>query len=261
VQIGPDDTGCGYNEIMTPQRRNDWLAIGAGLLLPLIVAIALIPLRDSIGNTNVALVLMAVVIGVGLAGRRAAAIVAALSAALWFDFFQTQPYYSFTINRTEDWVSVGLLLVAGLAVAELAIWGRRQRSHAERGASEVSALRVLAEMASDGESEASIQTTAAFWLRDLLHAREARFVAGDGDSEAEITRDGSVMVGNLRWATATQGLPGPLVTLAVRSRKRRVGSFMIEPTPGVPVTEDRLFVAAAIADQVGATHPEPSIPR
>jgi K+-sensing histidine kinase KdpD len=238
---------------MTVQRRNDYLAVLVGVVAPLVVAIALIPLRDAIGSTNVALVLMAVVVTIATTGRRLAAVLSAFSAALWFDFFQTQPYFSFTIDRHEDWVSVGLLLAAGLIVSQLAIWGRHQQSQAMRTHSEIAVLRSIAEMTANDESLDLIQTTAGFWLRDLLHARDCRYERNVGQDPATlITPNGVVKVGDLRWAVESQGLPGPELFLPVRSGGGVAGYFIVEPTPGEKVSEDSLYTAAALADQVGA---------
>jgi K+-sensing histidine kinase KdpD len=51
-----------------------------------------------------------------------------------FDFFLTQPYERFTITRRTDIEMTVLLLVIGVAVAEIAVWGRRQRVTASRRA-------------------------------------------------------------------------------------------------------------------------------
>ena len=60
-----------------------WLAVVAGIIAPLAAASALVPLRDTIDNANVALVLAAVVVAVALTGSRAAVLVAAASATVW----------------------------------------------------------------------------------------------------------------------------------------------------------------------------------
>jgi K+-sensing histidine kinase KdpD len=244
---------------VSSQQGRFTLALVAGVVLPLAVAAGAIPVRDTIGNTNVALVLMAVVVVVAASGHRLAAIAAAISAAVWFDFFATEPYYSFTLNRHKDWVSVALLLVAGVIVSEVAIWGRRQRSHAERSLTEVAALRSIAEMAATGEDPTIVHVTAAFWLRELLPASDCRYESAEQHEPSPIiTADGTVNVGDIRWTPESMGLPGPEVALPVRRDNNIVGYFMITPRPGEKVTQDRLFTAAAIADQVGAVHVSPA---
>jgi hypothetical protein len=100
---------------VTREQQGDWLALTAAVVAPLSAAAALIPFRHQLDNTNVALVLVVVVVAAATLGRRFAAAVAALSSAVWFDFFHTQPYYSFLIRNRDDAVTAGLLLVVGVA--------------------------------------------------------------------------------------------------------------------------------------------------
>ena len=78
------------------------------------------------------------VVAVATLGQRLATVVGAVSAAVWFDFFQTRPYYSFTINAHDDVVTAVLLLVVGVAVGELAIRTRRHHEAALTGAAATS---------------------------------------------------------------------------------------------------------------------------
>src|SRR2546428_173356 len=76
----------------------------------------------------------AAVVAVAATGYRPAGFLAAASAAAWFDFFLTRPYERFTITRREDIETTVLLLVLGIAVTEIAVWGRRQHAAASRRA-------------------------------------------------------------------------------------------------------------------------------
>ena len=87
---------------MTGELSRDRLAILAGLAAPLALAAVLIPFRASLPNTDAALALPLVVVAVAANGYRPAGVLAALSAAVWFDFFLTQPYERFTITRRTD---------------------------------------------------------------------------------------------------------------------------------------------------------------
>lgn len=236
-------------------RRADVIALVVGVLVPPVLTVLLIPFRDRLGITNVALILMAVVVGVATTGRRAAAVAAALSAALSYDFFHAEPFGTLRVDRREDLVSMVLLVAAGLIVVELARWGQRQRGHAERTVGGMSALRSIAEMVAIGEDPRFVVLSASFWLREILHLQDCRFEELPLEAPRTILQsDGTVTVGRLRWATYNQGLPGPEVHLAVRHGATIPGYFVLMPTPGQPVTEDQLFTAAAIADQVGASY-------
>src|SRR6478735_6308310 len=115
---------------MTKQDVQKQLPFGIALFVIPGLAAALIPVRTLIDPTNVALVLVVAVVAVACFGDRLAAGIAALSAAVWFDFFHTRPYFSFTISRHEDLVTAGLLLATGLVVGELAVRARRHKAYA-----------------------------------------------------------------------------------------------------------------------------------
>ena len=88
--------------------------------------------RDSIANTNAALVLVLLVVAAASTGIRPAGIVAALAAAAGFDYFLTEPYNTLTITDRADIETAVLLLLVGTAVTEVALWGRRQQARASR---------------------------------------------------------------------------------------------------------------------------------
>ena len=108
------------------------MAVAAGLLGPLALAAILVPFRAHFPNTDAALAMLLVVVAVAANGNRLAGYLAAVSTAVWFDFFLTRPYEQFTINRQTDIETTVLLLVIGVAVTELAVWGRRQQTAASR---------------------------------------------------------------------------------------------------------------------------------
>ena len=103
----------------------DRLAVAAGLAAPFLVALVLVPFRASLSHTNAALVLVVVVVAVASLGSRVAGVVAALSAAAWFDFFLTRPYETFDIEASADIETAVLLLAVGLIVSQLAARARR----------------------------------------------------------------------------------------------------------------------------------------
>jgi hypothetical protein len=218
-----------------------------------LVAVLLTPLRDHVDNTNIALILVVAVVAVALTGQRMAAALAALSAAFWFDFFFTVPFYSPTIASGDDALTAVLLLVVGLSVGELAVWALRQRDDARRGRHDVVRIHHAAELMAQGESSDRLVHAVALELRDLLSLRDCRFDPGPPDPALpHLDHDGSVRWGELEWGTGTLGLPTKGVTLEAQGNGRAVGAFTMRPTPGLTIAADRLVVAVALADQVGA---------
>ena len=191
--------------------RRDLLAVVAGVAAPLALMAVLVPFRTSFPNTDAALALMLVVVAVAASGYRLAGILAAVSAAAWFDFFLTRPYERFTITRTADLETTVLILVIGVAVTELAVWGRRQHLAASRRAGYLEGINAAAEAVAAGGSPVALVDQVAGQLTRLLSLRSCRFeygVAGLGQP-ARLQHDGQLMAGGQVWENATAGRATP----------------------------------------------------
>ncbi|HEX3564785.1 MAG TPA: DUF4118 domain-containing protein [Acidimicrobiales bacterium] len=237
---------------MRPMWRSRILGVAA-IGAPIIVAALLIPGRGHLNAGNNALVLVVAVVAVAANGSRIAAAVAAIAAAISFDFFLTAPYYSLRIAHRDDVITDVLLLVVGLVVGDLAARGRAHRALSFLRGSEVESMHAMTELVAEGEDPEFITTVASTELRDLLQLRGCRFSnALTVTSTAHVTPNGAVLIGTVPWATGKFGLPTSEVDLPVRNRGFILGHFLLAPRPVVPVTDEELRVAVAIADQVGA---------
>src|ERR1700719_5440226 len=92
----------------------DRLAVLAAVAAPLALAAVLVPFRTSFPNTDAALAMLLVVVAVAANGYRLAGVLAAVSTAVWFDFFLTEPYERFSITSRNDVETTVLLLVIGV---------------------------------------------------------------------------------------------------------------------------------------------------
>jgi K+-sensing histidine kinase KdpD len=233
----------------------DRAAVLAGLCAPLAVAAILVPFRSSFPNTDAALALLLVVVAVAANGDRLAGILAAVSAAVWFDFFLTQPYQRFSITSRTDIETTVLLLVIGVAVTELAVWGRRQHVAASGRAGYLDGLNSAAQAVAAGDSPAVLIEQVTGQLTQLLSLRSCRFqygIAGIGQP-ARLHHDGSVTAGHLTWDVDAQGFPGDTdLELLVESGGLFQGRFLMAPVPGARPTLEQRLLAMAFADQVGA---------
>lgn len=99
-----------------------------GALAAVAVAIALIPLRDEVGLSSVALALVLVVVAAAALGGRVAAAITSAAAALAFNFLHATPLYSFHIAGTADVISSVLMIVVGISVGEVAVRSFRTRA-------------------------------------------------------------------------------------------------------------------------------------
>ncbi len=229
-----------------------WIMIAA-VVAPVAVAVALTPWRSRSDTADNALILVVVIVAVASTGRRPAAAVSALAAALSFDFFLTRPYQSLRISRNSDLVTETLLLVVGLSVGELAARGRRHRDAASNSRQQVAQLHRITELAATGSDPDSVALAAASELRTLLSLRSCRFTRRLPEGlTAKIAPDGKVIIGTETWSTGTLGLPTRMVDLPVRGGGWVLGHFLLDPTPGRARPPGGPHVAVAIADQVGA---------
>ena len=94
--------------------------VGLALIGPAAVAALMIPLRTHVLNTDLALIMVVIVALVVLPGHRVAALIAGLSAGVWFDFFLTKPYERFSIQRGADVQTTVLLALVAILVGEIA---------------------------------------------------------------------------------------------------------------------------------------------
>jgi K+-sensing histidine kinase KdpD len=241
---------------MARYMSRDRVAVLAALGAPLALAAILVPFRSSVANTEAALAMILVVVAVAANGDRLAGILAAVSAAVWFDFFLTQPYERFSITGRTDIETTVLLLVIGVAVTEIAVWGRRQHEAASRRAGYLEGINSAAQAVAAGDSPAALTEQVTGQLTLLLSLRSCRFqygVAGIGQP-ARLQHDGSVTApGNRAWDVAEAGFPADTdLELLVESGGMFRGRFLMTPAPGARPTLEQRLLAVAFADQVGA---------
>jgi K+-sensing histidine kinase KdpD len=231
------------------------IAMLAGLLAPLALAAVLVPFRSSFANTDAALALLLIVVAVAAAGYRPAGYLAAASAATWYDFFLTRPYETFDISRATDIETTVLLLLIGIAVTEIAVWGHRQRLVASRRSGYLDGINDAARAVAEGDSPSALIDHVSGRLQQLLWLRSCRFqygVAGLG-RPARIEHDGVVLVNGRPWDVEHDGFPPSAgVELLVESGGLLQGRYLMQPDPDARPTREQLLVAVAFADQVGA---------
>jgi Domain of unknown function (DUF4118) len=240
--------------IMARQVSRDQAAAVAGLAAPLAPSAVLVPFRGSLPNTDAALALVLVVVAVASAGHRAGGVLAAASAAVWFDFFLTVPYERFTITRRADVETTVLILAVGMAVTEIAVRGRRQHAAAARRAGYLDGISAAARAVAAGTDPQQFIGQVCDQLTRLLGLTGCRFqdgAAGIG-SPPRLLPDGRVTVAGQSWDAGLAGLPaGRDTELLAEAGGLLMGRFLLTPGPGRPTLEQRL-VAAGLAGQAAA---------
>lgn len=240
-------------------RSSPWSLLGnqgvltaVAVICPIAVAALLTLGRGHLSAADNALVLVVVTVAIASSGHRGPAALAALVSAASFDFLLTRPYESFRISNQADTTTEVLFVVVALLVAGLATRGRKYRSAASEGRHGLASVHGLAEQIANGEEPDFVLIAVATELQQLLSLADCRFVwrppSGKG---ARIESDGTVRLNPLVWPSSTVGLPTRQVELPVRAGGRTLGTFLLTPTPTVPISHDRCLVAVALADQLG----------
>jgi K+-sensing histidine kinase KdpD len=231
--------------------------IAAAATAPILAAAVLGAFRDGVTTATAALVLVIVVVAAAATGDRVAGIVAALSSGAWFDFFLTEPFGQFAIDDPNDIEVALLLVVVGVAVTEIALWGRRQQAGASRrsgyldgvlGTSKIIAVRET--------SPTALINHVAQQIVQVMDIDECRFVkgAGPGPQETSIDHDGHVTRRGHRVNVERDGLPTEeRIGLVVRQGGVIHGKLVLTAsTRVVRPSVEQLKVAVLLADQVGA---------
>ena len=147
----------GYNSEVIYRGLNDKRA---GYLVSLLATAAvtaiLIPFREHINSTTVALAYLLDVLFVALFWGSGPALLASVLGVLCFNFFFLPPLYTLSIAHSENWIALFAFFTTALAVGQLSAREKRRAEDAERGEREVERLykelRAAFERASQAEA-------------------------------------------------------------------------------------------------------------
>jgi hypothetical protein len=230
------------------------IAYAVGGLLPIAVAGAMVGLRGEVDNTNVALVLVLVVVGTAAFGGRGPAALSAILSAVSFAFFFTKPYYSLRIDSSNDVETFVFLLAIGLAVGQVAVYARRSRHQAQRGRDELARMRRVAERVAGGASDRELIDLTVEEMTGLMSLVACRFeTEATGPVLPVLERSGRIEASYRRvGADGELALPPLGVRLPVVGDGHQIGSLVLDPDPSVGVPLEARLVAVALADQLGA---------
>lgn len=235
------------------------IGLAVGGLGAVVVALVLVPFREDIDNANLALLLVLVVVLAAIVGDRAAAVLAAITGTMAFDFFLTRPYTSMRIESADDVETVIILLAVGFLVGEVAARGRRSRRERDRAADAVARVhRVAAQIAEGGplDTEGRLRTVVDEVVRELiallqLHDCYLEFAPFQWPLP-HLERSGAIEASEHQWSSGGFMLPEYGVGLPVLQAGTEVARLVLLGDPEVSVTIEERVVAVALADQLGS---------
>jgi len=231
-----------------------------GVVAAIAVGGLLKPLHDWLGAANVALALALVVVCAAVFGGRLAGVATSIGAALAFDFFHTQPYFSLRISKREDVIAAVLLLVMGVVVGQLAVvhsGNRRELDVHARGAAHLEDVAAVVAAGADLDEVWPVLRRA---LVDQLDLSAVRFEpAPFHDQYTPLDRDGKIVTPTLVWEHGGFALPPTGAVVQVVAEGRQIGRLVLLPQPHRGTSRAQRRVAVALADQlaVAATRTQP----
>jgi hypothetical protein len=233
---------------MTRYLTRDRAAIAAAIVLPLALAAILLPWRGSWSNTNVALLLVVMVVAVACLGNRLAGVLAAISAAAWFDFFFTLPYDRFTISHSADVTTFVLLLAVGVAVSQMAAWARGLKAVTVTDAGYFNRIVASAVMTQQAGTPHDVVEHVRRQLIEVLDLADCRFEYGKLIGQPpRLESDGSITTRYGHYPVDESGLPDEEIELRTFSN----GQYMLTPKPGSRPSRRARLVAVSLADLAG----------
>jgi K+-sensing histidine kinase KdpD len=233
---------------------SDWLARHrsavwvAAIFLGPVVAALLTVARPQLHENHVTLILVLSVAVVSAAGLRPAGLVAAATTGLAYDYFWTEPYYSFRIFDTQDILTVLLLVVVGGAIEQLSWWAGRQHALALRRRDYLTALRRAAEPIAPQTYAATLEAILDT-ICTVLDADSCELVLDDRLPTTVLHGDGSVIRADRVMDVDTDGLPtDDVIAIPVPPPNDRPAYFAVTAATHVarPRAEQRQ-VAALLA--------------
>jgi len=106
----------------------------------LIVVVALLPMRNVLNTTSVALIFLLVVLFTAVRSGRNPAFAVSFAAMLCFNFYFLPPYHTFRIADPQNLVALAVFLLTSLVAGGLSSRERRRAREAEAGKKEIERL-------------------------------------------------------------------------------------------------------------------------
>lgn len=104
------------------------------------VTLTLAPLESRLNVTTVGLALLLTVLFIATAFGSRPAFIAAVLAALGFNFFFLPPVHTLTIASTQNWIALAAFLITALTAGQLSSYARRRAEESERRRLEIERL-------------------------------------------------------------------------------------------------------------------------
>ena len=100
----------------------------------------LVPIREYLNSTEVALTLLLLVLLASTLFGSRAGLAAAIVGILSFNFFFLPPYFTFNISGPDNWIAFGAFLITALLAGQLSGYARRRAEESEERQKKIESL-------------------------------------------------------------------------------------------------------------------------
>ncbi|HJT59075.1 MAG TPA: DUF4118 domain-containing protein, partial [Ktedonobacteraceae bacterium] len=114
---------------------------------------------------NISLLYILIVLALASTRSRYAAVLTSVTAFLSFDFFLIPPYYTFSINKVDEWLALFIFLATAIITGQLASALRQRAEQAKRREYET---RILYELVRDTNREENLEKQLKIIARQLV---------------------------------------------------------------------------------------------
>ena len=102
--------------------------------------VVLLPFREFVNSTEVALTLLLVVLFSSTLFGSRAGLTSAIAGIISFNFFFLPPYYTLTIAEPENWVTFGAFIITAVIAGQLSGYARRRAEESEARQTKIESL-------------------------------------------------------------------------------------------------------------------------
>lgn len=221
------------------RRGIDWLGHGAALAACVFTALLATPLMQVLELSNIVMLFLLTVVGVGLRFGRGPAVTAAFVGVGLFDFFFVKPRFSFAVSDVQYLVTFVVMLAVALTIGQLTAVLKVQAESALRREQRV---RSLYEMARDLSSALMVEQVSGIAQRFLAAEFQAQgtLLIADENGQLQPVPEGgcAVDLAVAQWAFSkerpaglgTDTLPASAtLVLPLKAPMRSRGALVILP--------------------------------
>ncbi len=227
---------------------------GALSLACILGAAALVPLRDTLGPANVALLLTVLVVLAGLVGGRFGGGLAGVVAALSFNFFHTKPYLTLRVSDVHDVVTVCLIAAIGVGIGQVGVAMSHRRVRDGEHIAALHGLEGVAALVADGAAPADVLGAIRQELVTRQGVQSVDFISPPDDRARPVLhRDGHLRTTSMVHTGHGFALPPDGVAVPVVVDGATRGHLVVRGGPLTPVSLEQRRVMVALADELGSS--------